>query len=137
MRFPRIKKVRLESIDGDEKKASEISDDEEIWKMFEEAKSKRLDLDAMIGTQSHENNGAIRLQQGCRFLTPEEFRNKDKDRKRKAKAVSSPSRKIPKIDRCESNILEGRTFCVLEGTKNTLFMTQELPKQTLRCPNKN
>ena len=78
MRFPRIKKVRLESVDGDEKKASETSTDEEIWRIFDEARSKRLDLDSIIRTQSQLGLAAKHIRQGCRFLTPEEFRKKVK-----------------------------------------------------------
>jgi len=47
-------------------------------------------------------------------LTPEEYRKKLKKRKKK-KAISSPARKVPKVEVCESNVLEGLSFCVLEG----------------------
>ena len=113
MRFPRIKKVRLESADGDEKKASETSTDEELWRMFDEARSKRLDMDSMIGTQT-QNDATIAFgSRGCRFLTPDEYRKKS--RKRKKKVLTSPSRKVPKVETYESNVLEGLSFCVLEG----------------------
>ena len=112
MRFPRIKKVRLESVDGDEKKASETSTDEEIWRIFDETRSKRLDADSMFGSQSQ--TGAVSTHvRRCRFLTPEEFGQKA--RKRKKKVVSSPARKVPKVEVYESNLLEGLRFCVLEG----------------------
>jgi len=113
MRFPRIKKVRLESVDGDEKKASESSTDGEIWRMFDEQRSKRLDLNLTIGSQSQLDVSAMNIRRGCRFLTPEEFRKKDK--KRKKKTISSPARKVPKVEVCESDVLEGLSFCVLEG----------------------
>ena len=113
MRFPRIKKIRLESVDGDEKKASEATTDEEVWKIFDEARSKRLDLDSMIGTQSQSGIPSMRLRRGCRFLTPEEFRKKAK--KRKIKIIDPPARKVPKVEICESKLLEGLSFCVLEG----------------------
>lgn len=113
MRFPRIKKVRLESADGDEKKASETSTDEELWRMFDEARSKRLDMDSMVGTQSQTDTATMFGSRGCRFLTPDEYRRKS--RKRKKKILSSPSRKVPKVETYESNVLEGLSFCVLEG----------------------
>ena len=74
MRFPRIKKVRLESVDGDEKKASETSTDEEIWRIFDEARAKRLDLDSMVVAQSQIDATEKPLQRGRRFLTPDEYR---------------------------------------------------------------
>ena len=113
MRFPRIKKVRLDSADGDEKKASETSTDEELWRMFDEARSKRLDMNSMVGTQSQTDTATIFGSRGCRFLTPDEYRKKS--RKRKKKILSSPSRKVPKVETLESNVLEGLSFCVLEG----------------------
>ena len=113
MRFPRIKKIRLESIDGDEKKPSEASTDEEIWRIFDEQRSKCLNLDYMIGTQSQTDTTVMYRQRGCRFLTPDEYRKKS--RKRKKKVITSPSRKVPKVETCESNVLEGLSFCVLEG----------------------
>ena len=111
MRFPRIKKVRLESVDGDEKKASESSTDEEVWRIFDEARSKRLDSDSMIGSRSQRDVEAMHIQRRCRFLTPEEYRKKIK--KRKKKTITSPARKVPKVEVCESDILKGLTFCVL------------------------
>ncbi len=113
MRFPRIKKVRLESVDGDEKKASETCTDEEIWRIFDEARAKRLDQDSMMGTQSQAAGMEQHRTRGCRFLTPDEYRKKNK--KRKTKIISSPSRKVPKVEAHESNVLEGLSFCVLEG----------------------
>jgi hypothetical protein len=113
MRFPRIKKVRLESVDGDEKKASESSTDEEVWRIFDEARSKRLDSDSMIGSRPQTDVEAMHIQRRCRFLTPEEYRKKIKKRKRKT--ITSPARKVPKVEVCESDILKGLTFCVLEG----------------------
>ena len=91
MRFPRIKKVRLDSVDGDEKKASETDTDEDVWKIFDEHKSKRLDAGSMVGSQSQIGTTATSSRR-CRFLTPEEFGSKDK--KRKKKIVHSPARKV-------------------------------------------
>eukprot|EP00535_Pseudo-nitzschia_heimii_P005514 CAMPEP_0197185110 /NCGR_PEP_ID=MMETSP1423-20130617/11181_1 /TAXON_ID=476441 /ORGANISM="Pseudo-nitzschia heimii, Strain UNC1101" /LENGTH=1333 /DNA_ID=CAMNT_0042636077 /DNA_START=94 /DNA_END=4092 /DNA_ORIENTATION=+ len=110
MRFPRIKKIRL---DGDEKKASEIATDDEVWNIFNEARSKRLSLHSMTGTQSQSEVVSMRSRRGCRFLTSEEFRKKTQ--KRKQKIVNPPARKVPKVEICESNVLEGLSFCVLEG----------------------
>jgi len=113
LRFPRIKKVRLEAVDGDEKNASETTTDEEIWRIFDEARSKRLDAHSIIGSQYQPDAATKPLRQWCRFLTPEEYGKKS--RKRKKKIISSPSRKVPKVDVYKSNVLEGLNFCVLEG----------------------
>jgi len=113
LRFPRIKKIRLDTVDGDEKFASETNTDEEIWRIFDETRSRRLDTDSMIGSQSQFSTTITSLKR-CRFLTPEEYGRKDKKRK-KIKARVSPARKVPKVEVIESQILTGLTFNVLEG----------------------
>jgi hypothetical protein len=97
MRFPRIKKVRLDSVDGDEKKASETNTDEDVWIIFDEHRSRRLDAGSMVGTQSQIGTTAT-LSRRCRFLTPEEFGSKDK--KRKKKIIHSPARKVSVLYYC-------------------------------------
>lgn len=121
MRFPKIKKVRLESVDGDEKKPSEITTDGELWNIFDNTRAKRLEADAAIhGGQSQSHGFQLfeinNLSLGpCRFLTPEEFSRKNK--KRGLRTAASPARKIPKVEDYErkSDALFGLTFVVLEG----------------------
>lgn len=106
LRFPRIKKIRLESVDGDEKSPTETTTDEEIWRIYSETMKMRLGVDLIIGSQN--DNGTNR------FWTPERYA-RSKDKKRKKRVLHSPARKISKVDVIESQILEGLTFCVLEG----------------------
>jgi len=117
MRFPKIKKVRLPSVDGDEKKPWEIDSDSDVWTVFQEITSKRADVEAGIFHASQSQQGALSGYGGpsgiCRFLTPEEFSRKSKKRGRKN--VDSPSRKVPKVEIPETDALEGLTFNVLEG----------------------
>mmetsp|Transcript_21953 Transcript_21953/g.60996 ORF Transcript_21953/g.60996 Transcript_21953/m.60996 type:complete len:1287 (+) Transcript_21953:202-4062(+) len=113
LRFPRIKKVRLQSVHGDEKKATETTTDDEIWKIFDEARSRRFDADSIIGSHRRPGDGTIPVRRGCRFLTPAEYRIKTK--KRKHKEISSPSIKVPKVTDYKSHVLDGLSFCVLEG----------------------
>eukprot|EP00536_Pseudo-nitzschia_multiseries_P001547 jgi/Psemu1/322119/estExt_fgenesh1_pg.C_190073 len=113
LRFPRIKKVRLHSVDGDEKKPSETTTDDEIWRIFNETRSKRYNADSIFGSGQQSGAGTAPGQRRCRFLTPAEYRNKSK--KRKQKTIISPSRKVPKVDKMKSKVLDGFDFCVLEG----------------------
>jgi hypothetical protein len=110
VRFPKIKKVRLDSVDGDEKKAWETDSDATIWRIFDETRQKRLENGSMLGNHGEDNGDSTR---GCRFLTPEDYSRKSKKRGRKA--VQSPTRKVPRVDIVESNTLTGLTFNVLEG----------------------
>jgi hypothetical protein len=113
VRFPRITKVRINSVDGDEKKASDTSTDEEIWRLFDETRSKRLDADSMNGNTYQPEAEIFSFRRRRRFLTPEEYSKRST--KRQTKMACSPSRKVPKVDVRESNVLEGLKFCVLEG----------------------
>jgi hypothetical protein len=116
MRFPKIKKVRLATVDGDEKKASEIDTHTALWDRFLEAQSQRGNSDAMA-SQSQSQYGVDTSQESrkWRFLTPEEYAGKNRTRKRRK--VQSPSRKIPKLEsgQIESEVLKGLSFIILEG----------------------
>ncbi|KAG7366607.1 ATP dependent DNA ligase domain containing protein [Nitzschia inconspicua] len=121
LRFPKIKRVRLESVDGDEKKPSEITTDGELWNLYDTTRAKRLEADAAIHGGQSQSSGLLLFDSNtsasgpCRFLTPEEYSRKNK--KRGARATASPARKIPKVDENErkSDALFGLTFVVLEG----------------------
>jgi hypothetical protein len=110
IRFPKIKKIRLDSVDGDEKKAWETDSDATVWRMFDETRQKRLENRSMLGSHGEDNDFST---SGCRFLTPEEYSRKSKKRGRKT--VPSPARKVPRVDVIESDALAGLTFYVLEG----------------------
>jgi DNA ligase-4 len=114
LRFARISKIRLDSVDGDEKKSSEIDSDQDLWQVYLENMRQRQEdasaLDSSLskgGDQSHLSSSST-----SRFLTPEEYGRKSKKRKRKA--AVSPS-KIPKVETQETNALRGVAFTVLEG----------------------
>ncbi|KAL3924697.1 MAG: hypothetical protein SGILL_000884, partial [Bacillariaceae sp.] len=115
MRFPKIKKVRLKSVDGDEKKPSEIETHLDLWERFDNIKSKRDNSNhAMASSQSQsqfgaESNGEPRR---WRFLTPEEYAGKAK--KRKKKVAASPARKMAKVE-SKYDVLKGLTFIIPEG----------------------
>jgi hypothetical protein len=121
LRFPKIKKVRLEAVDGDEKRPSEITTDGELWNMYDTTRAKRLEGDtALQGGQSQsqplynfQTNTSI--SKSCRFLTPEEYSRKSK--KRGLRSAVSPARKVPRMEDIErkSHALSGLSFVVLEG----------------------
>jgi hypothetical protein len=121
LRFPKIKKVRLETVDGDEKKPSEITTDGELWNVYDATRAKRLEGDAaMYGEQSRSQalpyfETSISTAKSCRFLTPEEYSRKNK--KRGSRSATSPARKVPRIDDMErkTDALSGLSFVVLEG----------------------
>lgn len=118
VRFPKIKKVRLEAVDGDEKKASEITTDQDLWNLFDETRTIRskADVSGILGNSQsrHGSGNSTSEPAACRFLTPEEYSGKN--RKTKRRSLTSPAKKMPRIDKKDrAAILENVTFVVLEG----------------------
>jgi ATP-dependent DNA ligase len=110
LRFSRISKIRLASVDGDEKKASEVDNDQDLWRVYVETLRQRQGCssapqDSAAGNAS---GGTAR-----RFLTPEEHGRNPKKRKRKAPL--SPCKQVPKVESKESDALDELSFTVLEG----------------------
>lgn len=121
MRFPKIKKVRLETVHGDEKKPSDVTTDNELWNIYDNTRAKRLEADAAIHAGQSQTQGLLMFEANntlpgpSRFLTPVEYSRKNK--KRIGRAAVSPARKIPRIHENDrtSDALFGVTFVVLEG----------------------
>jgi hypothetical protein len=92
MRFPKIKKVRLDSVDGDEKKAEEVDSNIDIWDMFFKGRAKVSEPVSETQQIYGDPESGPRAR---RFLTPEEFGRKHKKRGRRN--ILEPSRKVPRV----------------------------------------
>lgn len=112
MRFPRIKRVRHELMDGDPKSAFEVDTHGHI---------RQLHYLTMLSRQSGPENSAFSPTASSsapppqkEFLTTEEYARSKQQRKRKRRTVPSPS-KVPKVEQILSHTLDGIAFTALEG----------------------
>jgi ATP-dependent DNA ligase len=112
MRFPRIKRIRHELMDGDPKSAYEVDTHNHI---------RQLHYLTLLSRQGGQDNNSFSpigssstLMIQKKFLTTEEFARAQQHRKRKKRPLSSPS-KVPKVEHVLSNALKGISFTVLEG----------------------
>lgn len=115
LRFPKISKIRLDSMDG-EKAANEADTDRDLWGTFETTMRQRHGTSAAMDSSAYSQSMALpdHSMLSRRFLTPEEFRGKT--RKRKRKAAPSPLSKVPKVSEPETCVLSGISFAVLDGS---------------------
>eukprot|EP00980_Cylindrotheca_fusiformis_P025863 scaffold14741_cov135-Cylindrotheca_fusiformis.AAC.13 len=114
LRFPKISKIRLDSMDG-EKPANEADTDRDLWDTYETTIRHRQGTGATMGSSAFSQSGAVpdHTLLSRRFLTPEEFKAKTK--KRKQKPISSPLSKVPKVSEPQTRILSDVSFAVLDG----------------------
>ena len=113
LRFARISKIRLDSVDGDEKRASEVDNEKDLWHRHLEAFNLRQGGHSSELSQDPSADTTVGAKTR-RFLTPEEHKRR-KTRKRKGKILLSPSKQVPKVESKESEALDGLFFTVLEG----------------------
>jgi hypothetical protein len=114
LRFAKISKIRLDSMDG-EKPANEADSDRDLWDTYETTVRQRQGTAAAMDSSAYSQSMAIPDQPTLsrRFLTPEEFKRKTKKRKRKS--LSSPLSKVPKVSDPQTCILSDISFAVLDG----------------------
>ena len=115
MRFPRIKRIRHEMMDGDPKSSFEVDTHNHIRHLYYQTLlSRQTGQDSTAFVPNGTSKGSAPLPHN-RFLTTEEFTvETQQKKKRKRRLASSPS-KVPKVDQVRSVALEGITFTVLEG----------------------
>eukprot|EP00934_Nitzschia_sp_Nitz4_P002616 Nitzschia sp. Nitz4//scaffold52_size167869//42917//46816//NITZ4_002267-RA/size167869-processed-gene-0.92-mRNA-1//1//CDS//3329554008//2606//frame0 len=106
MRFPRIRFVRHEQIDGGAKSPYECDSHYSLFQIYYDCMRRRQENDVQEVSQT-DGNGTY-----GRFLTPEEFARKPKKRKRKEMTKIST---VPEKTTVVSKALEGCAFTVLEG----------------------
>jgi hypothetical protein len=113
LRFARIDKIRM---DADEKDASQVDTEYDLWQIYMENFKQRQESTGMMDTFS--------LPQGAdgdaapysfRFLTPKEYGRTTKAKKRKRKTGASPA-KVPVVKERASSALKGVSVTSLEGS---------------------
>ena len=112
LRFPRIEKVRLETVDGDVKPANEVETCESLHQLFREMAARRTE-----GSLEFEWGSPSRLSSiagPSRFLTTDENTKRKKSKPRKD-ALTDQASQMPRFEKKDSAALSGVTFVVLEG----------------------
>ena len=113
LRFARIDKIRM---DADEKDASQVNTERDLWQIYLENFKQRQESTGMMDTSSLSQgvNGDA-ASSSFRFLTPEEYGRKNKSKKRKRKTGASPA-KVPVVKETASSALKSVSVTILEGS---------------------
>jgi DNA ligase-4 len=113
MRFPRIKRIRHDLMDGDPKSAFEVDTHNYIRQLhYLTLLSRQSGHDGTVFSPMGSGTGTYPMVPKT-FLTTDEFAETTK-KKRKKRSALSPS-KVPRVEQVLSHALEGMTFTVLEG----------------------
>ncbi len=113
LRFPRIDRVRLDDVDGNEKSPFEVASDLELWRRLQDADQKRSEAEhAREFHAGSPSNAPPKASTSHGFLTPELFVQSTKTKRKKAALAGFWS--MPKVE-VESCVLRGVTCTVLQG----------------------
>lgn len=111
LRFARISKIRLDSVDGDEKPFDEVDTDKDFWQTYiqnttvqRQKASGEVSLHAIQGS----------ALQGRRFLTAEEYTGKKKKSRKRKRSARLTTSTLSVVTR-ETSVLSGLYFTVLDG----------------------
>ena len=122
LRFPRIQRIRVKEIDGDEKSCREAETAEGIRNLFYERKRMMQSKTTLNGGQRSALPAENDCHKRCRFLTQTAASKRKrtvKQRQRPEQVSVAKGSRIPTPSaKFASNILEGYAFAVLDGSYN-------------------
>jgi DNA ligase-4 len=113
LRFPRIDRVRLDDVNGNEKSPFEVASDLELWRRLQDADQKRSEAEhAREFHAGSPSNAPPKASTSHGFLTPELFVQSTKTKRKKAALAGFWSMPTVEVESC---VLRGVTCTVLQG----------------------